>query len=189
MYGQMWGNIDRHILVIWQSVATLFSAFAVLALIEKKVISLDLACTLLVLICAWVGAHVVDSNYWFARNIHIIANIEPQFLVPNDGHLIHPYFAADHKPRMLDHLVVQAYLAGGVFLLIVGWHLSERVAPGLRSPWNEFEILRALPYIVAAVNVALLRFFWRKQRARYADLLRKSPGASVTNQPPTAHRP
>jgi hypothetical protein len=68
MYNQMWGNIDRHILVIWQSVGALLGAFAVLALTEKHVLPIDLACSLMVVICAWVTAHVIDANNWFARN-------------------------------------------------------------------------------------------------------------------------
>src|SRR2546429_6576199 len=122
MYSEMWGNINRHILVIWQSVAALLGAFAVLALIEKKVLPVDLACGLLALICAWVGAHVIDANYWFARNLVIIANIERQFLSVNDGKLIHPYFLAHRKSTGLDHLAVQAWLAIGIFALLIGWH-------------------------------------------------------------------
>lgn len=61
MYQQMWGNIERHILVIWQSVAALLGAFAVLALIKEEIFPMDLACTLIVVACAWVGAHVIDG--------------------------------------------------------------------------------------------------------------------------------
>jgi hypothetical protein len=119
MYGQMWGNVDRHILVIWQSVAALLGAFAVLALIEKNLLPVDVACALLALICAWVGAHVIDANYWFARNLVIIVNIERQFLSSTDAQLVHPYFLKHRKPSVLDHLAVQAWLAAGIFLLVI----------------------------------------------------------------------
>jgi hypothetical protein len=179
MYAQMWGNINRHILVIWQSVAALLGAFAVFALIEKNVIPFDLACALLVLICAWVGAHVIDANYWFARNLLIIGNIERQFLSANDTRLIHPYFAEDHKPRALDHLTVQAWFAGGVFLLIAGWHFCTRVVPGFSARWSGFEFMRTLPYIVALVTTVLMSVFLLKRKKAYTKLLRKSPGAPV----------
>jgi hypothetical protein len=180
MYGQMWGNIDRHILVIWQSVAALLGAFAVFALIEKNVLPLDLACALLVLICAWVAAHVVDANYWFARNLVIITNIERQFLTANDAKLVHPYFLTHRKPTVLDHLAVQAWLAVGVFGLVIGWHFCTRIAPGFTAPWCNFEFMRALPYVVTAAAVALLVSFRKKQRAAYSELLSDSPGAVVT---------
>jgi len=176
MYGQMWGNVDRHILVIWQSVAALLGAFAVFALIEKNVLPLDLACALLVLICAWVIAHVIDANYWFKRNLVIITNIERQFLTANDVELIHPYFVTHRAPNVLDHLAVQGCLAGGVFLLVMGWHFFSRVVPGFSSSWDDFEFLRALPYVVLSVSAILLMWLRHKQNRAYENLLRRSPG-------------
>jgi hypothetical protein len=185
MYNQMWGNIDRHILVIWQSVGALIGAFAVLALVEKNVLPVDWACSLMVVICAWVAAHVIDANYWFTRNLVIIINIERQFLLSKDLQDIHPYFR-DHRRPTLDHLVVQRCLAASVFLLIGGWHFSTRVAPGLASPWRNFEFSRALPYVVALIAAVLLIVFNRKQKKSYEKLLRKSPGISM--EPELKHR-
>lgn len=178
MYNQMWGNIDRHILVIWQSVGALLGAFAVLALIEKNVLPVDLACSLMVVICAWVAAHVIDANFWFTRNLVIIINIERQFLLAKDLHDIHPYFL-DHRKPKLDHLVVQGCLAASVFLLISGWHFFTRVAPGFDLPWRNLEFFRALPYVVALVAAVLLTLFKRKHKASYEALLRNSPGISM----------
>ena len=188
MYNQMWGNIDRHILVVWQSVGALIGAFAVLALTEKHVLPIDWACALMVVICAWVAAHVIDADSWFARNLVIIINIERQFLSAGDLQDIHPYFR-DHRKPMLDHLVVQGYLAASVFLLIVGWHFLTRVVPGFDSPWRNFEFTRALPYLVFTVSVVLLILFQRKQKAAYERLVRKSPGISVSPEPKPHNHP
>jgi hypothetical protein len=185
MYNQMWGNIDRHILVIWQSVGALLGAFAVLALIEKNVLPVDLACSIMVVICAWVAAHVIDANYWFTRNLVIIINIERQFLLSKDLQDIHPYFR-DHRRPTLDHLVVQAWLAASVFFLIAGWHFFTRVAPGFASPWGNFEFSRALPYVVALIAAVLLFSFKRKQKKSYERLLHDSPGISL--EPELKHR-
>jgi hypothetical protein len=179
MYSQMWGNIDRHILVIWQSVAALLGAFAVLALIEKNVLPIDLACSILVVICAWVVAHVIDANYWFARNLVIITNIERQFLLASDLVSIHPYFRVHRKPTLLDHLAVQGALAAGVFSLIVGWHFFTRVVPGFTSPWRNFEVVRALPYLFTVASAVMLIPFRRKQVESYNLLLAQSPGIPV----------
>lgn len=35
MYDQMFNDINRHIMVVWQSVGVLVGAFAVFALVEK----------------------------------------------------------------------------------------------------------------------------------------------------------
>jgi hypothetical protein len=179
MYGQMWGNINRHILVIWQSVAALLGAFAVFALIEKRVLPVDIACTLLVIICAWVMAHVIDANYWFARNIHIIANIERQFLIKSDVQNILPYFAEPRKASTLDHLGVQRALAVAVFLLIILWHFLTRVVPGFRLPLSDFDVFRAFPYVVSLLAGVMLVGFTGKQKRTYAKLLKDSPGATL----------
>jgi hypothetical protein len=181
MYNQMWGNIDRHILVIWQSVGALLGAFAVLALIEKHVLPIDLACSLIVVICAWVAAHVIDANYWFARNLLIISNIERQFLTVKDLRNIHPYFRSHRKPSLLDHLLVQGCLAGSVFLLITIWHFFTRVVTGFDLPWSNFEPLRALPYVVTCVAVIGLLHFKKKQKKSYDGLRRDSPGISMVS--------
>ena len=73
MYAQLMNDINRHIVVVWQSVGVLFGAFAVFALVEKKILSLDIATSLIVMLCAWVIAHVYDASYWYNRNLVIIA--------------------------------------------------------------------------------------------------------------------
>ena len=105
MYKQMMNDINRHILVVWQSIATLVAAFAVFALVEKKVITLDIATSIIVLLCAWLCVHLLDASYWYNRNLAIIANIERQFLMTSDLRDIHHYFGS-HRPgnRMIKHL-------------------------------------------------------------------------------------
>lgn len=82
MYNQLMGDINRHIVVVWQSVTTLVGAFAAWSLVEKNVISLDIAVTLIVGLSAWVLAHVYDAAYWYNRNLVIIANIEKAVFAP-----------------------------------------------------------------------------------------------------------
>jgi hypothetical protein len=183
MYGQMWGNVERHILVIWQSVAALAGAFAALALIENSVLPVDLVCALLALVCAWVIAHVVDANYWFRRNLLIVANIERQFLVASDAQAIHPYFQTHRQSGVLDHLTIQACLAGGVYVLLMGWHFCTRVAPGFSSSWSNIELSRTLPYVVSLLALGLLLLLRRKQSGAYHKLLQASPGQPVRDTP------
>ena len=56
MYDQLWNNINRHILVVWQSVGVLVGTFAIFSLVEKKIISIDIASTLIILISSWLIA-------------------------------------------------------------------------------------------------------------------------------------
>lgn len=42
MYKNLWDNINRHILMPWQSIAVLIGTFALFSAVEKKIISLDI---------------------------------------------------------------------------------------------------------------------------------------------------
>ncbi len=81
MYDQMYADINRNVLVVWQSVGSLIGALAVYALVEKDLISLDFATAFVVLLCGWSIAHLYEATYWYNRNLAIIANIEKQFLL------------------------------------------------------------------------------------------------------------
>jgi hypothetical protein len=183
MYRQMWGNVNRHIVVIWQSISVLLGTFAVFALVEKRIVSLDFASSLMVLIAAWLLAHVVDANYWYNRNLAIIVNIERQFLNASDLRLIHPYFGRHRGTTILDHLGIQAALGGGVYILIILYHFSDRIWPGIGSPWSNFEFLRTLPYFVSLVTAILLIKHKGKHERSYKELLQQSPGASIERPP------
>jgi hypothetical protein len=93
MYDQLFNDINRHILVVWQSVGVLLSAFAVFALAEKGILPVDYGVTLMMLLVGWLFAHLADASYWYNRNNAMIANIEKQFLLPSDLRDIHYYFA------------------------------------------------------------------------------------------------
>jgi hypothetical protein len=108
MYDQMFNDINTHILVVWQSVAVVVGAFAVFALVEKAVISADVAAALILLLCGWLIAHLYDASYWYNRNLVIIANIERQFLSSADLKGIHYDFGKHRaKSAMLTHLRIQ----------------------------------------------------------------------------------
>ena len=180
MYKQMWTNINRHILVVWQSVSVLLGTLAAFALVEKNVISLDVACTLVLIISAWLVAHTIDANYWFNRNLAIISNIERQFLRPNDMCLIHSYFSAHRKGGpLLDHLAVQALLGGTFGVLVLLYHFVERILPGIGAPWTAFQPIRSLPYATIIVAGPLLWSWHRTATRKYEAFRRESPGLKI----------
>ena len=134
LYKQMMNDIGRHILTVWQSVGVVVGAFAIFALSEKGVMSLDLACSIVILLCSWLYAHVLDANYWYNRNLVIVANIERQFLKKSDLRDIHYYFGKHRsKSSMLTHLSIQKLL--GVFLafIVLIYHFSKSLARASRK--------------------------------------------------------
>jgi hypothetical protein len=180
MYDQMWNNINRHILVVWQSVGVLVGAFAILALVEKNILSIDLACSLLVLISAWLIAHLFDANAWYNRNLTIISNIERQFLKPTDSGNIHYYFT-EHRGRysLLDQFLIQLGLGIGIYLIVLLYHFVTRVLPGFGSPFSNFQVERSFPYLISILSVVMLALLRKKQVNGYKELLRRSPGVKV----------
>jgi hypothetical protein len=177
MYKQMFNDINTHILVVWQSVGVLVGAFAIFALVEKKVVSTDLASALVVLLAAWLLAHLYDASYWYNRNLVIIANIERQFLKQSDLHDVHYYFGEHRKSTsMLTHLRIQWTLGISIATLFTLYHFVTRVLPGIGAPWARFEIQRTLPYVVGVICFVLLSRLHRDRTQAYTNFLKNSPG-------------
>jgi hypothetical protein len=180
IYDQMFNDINRHILVIWQSISVLIGAFAIFSLTEKQIISLDIASSIILLLCTWLIAHLYDSSYWYNRNLVIIANIERLFLIKEDLRNVHYYFGK-HRPknRMISHLKIQYSLAIGLGLIIFLYHISVRVLPGINSPISEFEAARSLPYIVIILSLFYLNNVKKEKDRNYAEFLSNSPGIPI----------
>jgi hypothetical protein len=179
MYGQLMNDINRHIVVVWQSVGVLFGAFAVFALVEKRIISLDIATSLIVILCTWVIAHVYDAGYWYNRNLVIIANIERQFLKPSDLREIHYYFGRHRKTgALITHLEIQMYLALGVAMLVLAAHFFTVVLPVWQKA-KEGTGLTYLPWAAAVIGLAFWAWSKRKFATRYETFIANSPGREI----------
>jgi hypothetical protein len=180
MYGQMFNDINRHIMVVWQSIGVLIGAFAIFALVEKSIVSLDVAVSLIVLLTAWLAAHLLDASYWYNRNLVIIANIERQFLIKEDLKLIHYYFGK-HRPdnKMITHLRIQMALGFGLLIIVLGYHASVRVIPGLSASWSHLQFSRAIPYLITIVSFVYIRRLAKQRSASYSEFIQNSPGGTV----------
>lgn len=180
VYDQMFTDINTHILVVWQSVGFLVGAIAALALAETAILPIDIGYALIVLMTAWLLAHLHDCAYWYNRNLAIIANIERQFLTPNDLKHVHYYFGKHRRSNaMLTHLKIQYYFGAALALLALIYHFVKRVAPGIGAPWGNFELPRALPYIVAVAAAFYVLLFAHRCKNKYDEFLKQSPGLDV----------
>ena len=177
MYDQMFNDINTHILVVWQSIAVVVGALAVFGLVEKQVITIDLATGVVILLCAWLIAHLYDASYWYNRNLVIIANIERQLLFESDLRDIHYYFGKHRKKSsMLTHLRIQWHLAFWLAIMLVCFHFATRVFSGIGQPWRNFEPQRAIPYATIVLSIYLLRKLRRNRMESYSEFLENSPG-------------
>jgi len=159
--------------------SSLALAFAVFALVEKQIISLDIATSLIIFLCAWVIAHVYDAGYWYNRNLVIIANIERQFLKPSDLRDIHYYFGRHRKTgALITHLEIQMYLAIGVALLVLATHFFTDVLPVLQKT-KPGTNLTYLPWAATVIGLAFWGWSKRKFATRYDTFLANSPGKEI----------
>jgi hypothetical protein len=179
MYNQLMADINRHIIVIWQSVGVLFGTFAALSLVEKGTIPLDFAATLIIVVCIWVVSHVIEAGYWYNRNLVMIANIERIFLVESDLRDVHYYFGAHRKTgRLITHLRIQRNLAIGITVLILGIHYSQ-VIHAVVTCVRPLELTNTFPWIAAAIGVFVWIKMVRDTDEKYREFLKNSPGRSI----------
>ncbi len=178
MYDQLHDNINTRITVVWQSVGALIGAFAIFALTEKQVISLDVATALVVLVAGWLLTLLDDAAYWYNRKIAIAGNIERQFLTDADLREVHYYFGR-HRPHntMITHLRIQYGLGVGIGAIVLVSHFLTRVAPYIFR--GVFDPQRGLPYaVLPLVAVCLLHVRSHRDRS-YAEFLANSPGKEI----------
>lgn len=180
MYDQMFNDINRHIMVVWQSIGLVLGAIATYGLVGTDIITLDVASGIIILLSTWLIAHLYDSSYWYNRNLAIIANIERQFLDTSDLNNIHYYFGK-HRPEnpMITHLRIQYYLGFTLAILVLLNHFFERVEPGFGEPWSNFEPMRIVPYVLAIVACFYLRYHKRRNDKKYTEFLTNSPGIDI----------
>lgn len=180
LYKQMMNDINTHIIVIYQSVGVVVGAFAILALVEKQIVPIDLAVSIIVGLAGWLLAHLYDASYWYNRNLVIIANIERQFLYEKDLREIHYYFGKHREESaMLTHLRIQWALGLGIAGLLLLYHFATRILPGIGTSWRNFEFQRTLPYVVAIVCLFTLSHLRKMRVQAYRNFLQNSPGAQV----------
>jgi hypothetical protein len=130
MYSEMWGNINRHLTVVWQSVGVLGAGLALFALTEKHVVGPDFASAVMVLVCFWLIANAYVSSQWFNRNQAILSNIERQFLRREDLREINPYFLKHREPGdMVSHIRVQWFLGVVLASAVITRHFFVEILP------------------------------------------------------------
>lgn len=127
MYKAMWDNINRHILVVWQSITALFAALGAAYLAGRGSMNADLVATLVVLAAGWSIAHTVDARGWFNRNLHIITNIERLFLFDTDERDVHYFFRRPHRKGTIEHLMIETMLGWCIAVVVLLWHFLTRV--------------------------------------------------------------
>jgi hypothetical protein len=177
MYRQTSGHLNRHVLLVWQSVTLLGGAYVAFAFQDKSVISIHVASSIALLLCGWFCANVYDAYGWFDRNLVIITNLERLFMAAEDEKLVHPFFLK-HRPEkdLVQHFKIQLFLGIGVALIVLAVHAWNHVLPNLKNENVGCSFEMALPYVTAVASI--LYCFWVRYQvmSKAAKLRVKSPG-------------
>lgn len=180
VYDQMFSDINRHIIVVWQSISVVVGAFAVFGLAEKNVVPIDVAVSIMFLLCAWLFAHLLDSSYWYNRNLAIIANIERIFLVKEDLRNVHYYFGKHRENnKMITHLRIQFALGAGIVLIVLYYHIVKRMVVEIGKGVCAMDYASISPYIVMLFAVWYIYSLNRRCDAKLKEFLENSPGILV----------
>ena len=183
MYDQMLNDINRHIMVVWQSIGLVIGAFAIFAFAEKKLIPIDIAVSIVLMLVFWFLAHLIDSAYWYNRNLVIIANIERQFLLKSDLRDIHYYFGKHRENnKMITHLRIQFVLGIGISVILILFHIITRVYPGIGGHWETFDLIRTIPYATILLAFFYLRSLIKYRNDCFSEFLSNSPGIEVDTE-------
>lgn len=174
IYDQLCNEINRHILVIWQSIIVLTGAIAALILESKTKIPLFILTTIVIVLVSWVIAHSLDSSYWYNRNLAMIANIERQFLEEGDLKLIHYYFGK-HRPKnkMISHLKIQFYFAIGIGITSI----INLICKLSLDNWCSY-----IPLITLIIATIVLYRFNAGCDNRYEEFIKNSPGKHIKTE-------
>lgn len=160
MYDQMWNNINRHILTVWQSIGAIGAAISIYVLAEKELFNMDVAVMLVIFLSAWLLAHVYDAQAWYDRNIAIIQKIEKKFETKSDE--FHGYTKQRNKD-LITHLKIQRDLGILMVSLSIIFHFSLRVYPQIcTSPFKLTMILPYMALLLLIVYTLIARKNWHK---------------------------
>lgn len=181
MYRQTSNHLNRHILLVWQSVALLGGAYAAFAFQEKAVISVHVACSIAITLCAWFCANVYDAHSWFDRNLTIISNIERLFLTHEDTKLVHPFFPTHRAAGdLLMHFKIQLTLGLGIAVITTTYHFLTQVQPSFKIPGGVFNFELAMPYFCLLIGGGLCVVVRHHGVEAARSLRSKAPGHTVT---------
>lgn len=203
MYDQMYSNIDRQLNFAIKSLFTFFTSSIVVFYIEKnEIIPFSIGVAFAIMVNGWLIAHLIDANYWFFRNLHIVANIEKQFLRYTDLREIHCYFAQKESEEKKDiieyinedksktvkekkyrwqtslkiHFIFALAIASSFFAfwIIKNWNsILENFFDTFKKDYN------CIPIVVTIISFYLCNKLWRKRKKECLNFIKESPGKEV----------
>lgn len=190
LYDKLWMDTEITIKMLWQTILIFFGALATLVLTKYQLSTsnlffpLNMTYTAMILAIMWMLGHIINSSYWFNRNLAMITNIEKQFLNKKDEKLIHYYFLSPRPFKMLPYFKLQFIFILIVGILLILYHFFNFFLP-LYKELNFCSLLVKsviFPYYIGIAGTIFLFLLHKAGENKYNEFNIKSPGESFGNE-------
>lgn len=187
MYEVYNNEIDRHFGFAWQAVSV-FAASIVTILTSTETIAgipSYAALSLYIVLVTWGIETIIDSYFWYNRNLVVIANIERQFLQDKDAKEIHYYFQShrkSNKPITFFNNLLLFLIATP--LLVIAFYFWIPATAGRYYFYHD--ISTYIPLVILVIAILQIRASTQKRNAHYREFMTQSPGIDRGLAPKTA---
>lgn len=118
-------------------------------------------------------AHLIDANHWFKRNLHIITNIEKNFLNKDDLKLIHPYINMDIKyEKIIESFYIQIIFAIVIWILMLIFLFYKATLT------NSLDLF-IFHFTITVICWIILTTYQESNKKKIKELISRSPGKEL----------
>jgi hypothetical protein len=181
-------DLDRHLKAGWQTIAVLGGGAAILAAGHDGKIGLPIAVTIALISAFWGVLTVIDANYWSARAIAFLSNVEAVYFSAQDRAYFNPYIGHHPDFKLMNSLRYMFWLCvlfGTASVLSLLWEILQAY-PTANLIWAHAKSMRPLrfllwstPFLVGVWGWVWVIAVYRKRMRNYYDFSTGSPGPGV----------
>jgi hypothetical protein len=197
-------DLERHLKMGWQTIATAAGAIATISAGQQHYLPIPLAVSVALIVSFWGIQNVIDANLWALRAIAFLANVEAIYFYEDDKRVFNPY-AGQHPPYgLLDSLKSQYSAVLFIALMSLAFFVIQihQSAPDLSTLLDKivaagrikvgFWLLPIFLFVILAY-----RSFaeWKRRTADYLRFVREAPGPGMVRNreayrslDPTTHK-
>ena len=181
-------DLERHLQMGWQTIATAAGAIVTLSAGQQGYLPIPVAVFTAFLVCFWGLDNVIDANYWANRAIAFLANVEAVYFYKDEQSVFNPY-AGLHPPyKLMDSLKVQFQAVVGIVIATIIFfviHIAQRT-----SNFSTFGVTVSKgSYIKVGIWLTPVLLFvallyrtlsqWKGRVSDYLRFVKESPGPGM----------
>lgn len=175
-------DLDRHLLIGWQTIAVVAGAAASLSLGYKGDLPVPIAVVVTVVVLCWGMLNIIDANFWALRAIAFLANVEAVYFRESDRQFFNPYAGKHPRYELLRTLAYQAWLILALLAVAVVFAIWSGLDYGsVTEPRDVLLWSLSLWFLLGGIWVIFTS--WRRQLGGYRRFVKDSPGPGMIKAP------